>query len=124
MELSLEGLTLHVADVERAREFYQRLPGAVLVDHRPGQFALLQIGKARLGLLTRRYLPAGAPGFHLEISTAAAAVDEAYERVRSAGIQPDGPPTDRGWGERTFHVTDPDGNQIEFDSRLGEADRT
>jgi lactoylglutathione lyase len=123
MHLSLEGLTLHVADVERSREFYQRLPGAVLVGHRPGQFALLQIGKARLGLLARRFLPEGAPGFHLELSTSLAGVDELYEEVRSAGLTPDAPPTDRAWGERTFHVTDPDGNELEFDSRLGESDQ-
>jgi lactoylglutathione lyase len=122
MQASLEGLTLHVADVERSRAFYERLPGAVVLSHRPGQFALLQIGKTRLGLLTRRFLAAGAPGFHLEISTEAAGVDELYEHVRSAGLEPDGPPANRAWGERTFHVTDPDGNLVEFDSRLGEVE--
>ena len=119
METSLEGLTLHVDDVERSRDFYLRIPGAVLVDHRPGDFALLQIGGARLGLLTTRYLRGGGPGFHMEISTSSDAVDALYEQVRAAGIEPDGPPADRSWGERTFHVTDPDGNLIEFDSRGG-----
>jgi catechol 2,3-dioxygenase-like lactoylglutathione lyase family enzyme len=121
MNASLEGLTLHVADVERSRAFYECLPGAVLVNHRPGQFALLQIGRTRLGLLTSRFLPPGAPGFHLEISTGASGVDALYDAVRAAGLEPEGSPTNRSWGERTFHVTDPDGNLIEFDSRLGDA---
>jgi uncharacterized glyoxalase superfamily protein PhnB len=38
--------------------------------------------------------------------------------LRDAGIEPDGPPANRSWGERTFHVSDPDGNRIEFDSQL------
>jgi catechol 2,3-dioxygenase-like lactoylglutathione lyase family enzyme len=43
MAISLTGLTLHVADVDRARDFYMRIPGAVLVLHHPGNFALIQI---------------------------------------------------------------------------------
>jgi lactoylglutathione lyase len=122
METSLEGLTLHVESVERSRDFYLGIPGAQLLHERGDEFALLQIGGARLGLLNRRVLRAGGPGFHMEISTSATAVDDLYERVRAAGIEPDGPPRDRPWGERTFHATDPDGNLVEFDSRLGETE--
>ncbi len=104
----------------RSREFYTRLPGAVLLQHRPGEFALIGIGKARLGLLARRFLREGAPGFHLEVSAREGA-DQLYDEVRAAGVQTDGPPRDHSWGDRTFHATDPDGNLIEFDSSLGAA---
>jgi lactoylglutathione lyase len=117
MQASLEGLTLHVEDVERSRDFYARLPGAVIEVHRPGEFALFRIGQARLGLLNRNYLVGDGPGFHVEISTAEGAVDDLYEQVRAAGIEPVGPPANRPWGERTFHVKDPDGNLLEFDDR-------
>ena len=43
-DITLEGLSLHVSDVERSIEFYSRIPGAQLVGHRPGQFARFQIG--------------------------------------------------------------------------------
>lgn len=119
MDISLAGLTLHVEDVERSRDFYMRIPGAVLLQHRPGEFALLQFGAGRLGLLTNRYVGgAGGPGFHVELSASLAGVDSVYEQVRANGIEPQEAPTDRSWGERTFHVSDPDGNLIEFDSRL------
>ena len=108
MKSSLDGVTLHVADVEVSRTFYERIPGAVLQQHRPGQFALFQIGAGRLGLLQL------GKGFHVEISTDD--VDDLYTQVRAGGIEPDGPPQDRPWGERTFTATDPDGNTIEFDS--------
>ncbi|HYW23721.1 MAG TPA: VOC family protein [Terriglobales bacterium] len=120
MRTSLEGLTLHVASVERSRDFYLAIPGAQLLHERGDQFALLQIGRTKLGLLNRRVLRAGGPGFHMEISTSATGVDDLYEQVRAAGIEPEGPPRNRSWGERTFHATDPDGNLVEFDSRLEE----
>src|SRR5258708_17448893 len=117
----LEGLTLPVADVQRSRDFYLRIPGVTVEYQRPGEFALLRIGSGRLGLIARALLPAESPRFHVEVSTTAAGVDELYERVRAAGIEPDGPPEDRAGGERAFHLTDPDGSSIEFDSRAGGA---
>ena len=106
VEASFQGLTLHVRDVERSREFYERLPGLSLQHHRPGQFALFQIGDTLLGLLQL------GSGFHLELVTDD--LDALHAELLSRGIEPKGPPRDRSWGERTFIVADPDGNQIEF----------
>jgi catechol 2,3-dioxygenase-like lactoylglutathione lyase family enzyme len=107
MRASLAGLTFHVLDVERSREFYARIPGAVLEAHRPGEFALFRIGKAHLGLLQSK-----RTGLHLEVDTTD--LDEFYQRLVAAGVEPEGAPLDRPWGERTFNVRDPDGNLIEF----------
>lgn len=104
---SLEGLTFHVRDVEQSRQFYERIPGAVLVSHRPGEFALFRIGKAHLGLLQSKKV-----GMHLEVNTPD--VDEFHEELIAAGVEAVSPPRDRPWGERTFTVRDPDGNLIEF----------
>jgi len=41
-------------------------------------------------------------------------VDAMYERVRCAGGSPDAPPSDATWGERYFHVRDPDGHELSF----------
>jgi len=105
--VSFEGLTLHVKDVERTRDFYARIPGVELEDHRPGEFTLFRIGDGWLGLLRAR-----ERGFHIEF--AVADLDEAYAGLRKRGIEPNGQPRQRSWGERTFVVVDPDGNQIEF----------
>ena len=105
--LSFEGLTLHVKDVERACDFYARIPGVELERHRPGEFALFRIGDAWLGLLRAR-----DPGFHIEF--AVPDLDEAYTALHKRGIEPRGQARQRSWGERTFMVVDPDGNQIEF----------
>lgn len=41
-------------------------------------------------------------------------VDAMYERVRSIGAEPEAAPSDAPWGERFFHVRDPDGHELSF----------
>lgn len=105
---SLEGLTLHVADLERSVEFYAKIPGARVLTHRPGVFAMVQIGNARLGLLAR----AQNLGFHLEVETAD--LGAMYAQLQAAGIEPSTPPQKKAWGGMEFMVADPDGNIVEF----------
>src|SRR5690242_2646930 len=93
--VSLTGLTLHVADVERSREFYSRIPGTRLVHHRPGEFALFMVGGGRLGLL--QY----GKGFHMEWETPD--LDAMYAQLREVGIEPESPPQKRAWGRTDFH---------------------
>ena len=41
-------------------------------------------------------------------------VDALHARVVANGYQPDTLPRDAEWGERFFHVTDPDGHELSF----------
>jgi len=114
MTVSLAGLTLHVSDVDRSLEFYRRLPGASILFHMPGRFALLRLGQGRLGLLADQKRP-----FHVELEVPD--LDAAAAQLRSLGLEIDGP-TQRQWGERDVLVHDPDGNLLEFAApRGGEA---
>ena len=111
MTISLVGLTLHVADVDRSVEFYRRLPGAAVLFHLPGRFAMLRLGGGRLGLLADRKRP-----FHVELEVPDLA--EAAAELRRLGCEVDGP-TRRQWGEEDVLVTDPDGNLLEFAAPRG-----
>jgi catechol 2,3-dioxygenase-like lactoylglutathione lyase family enzyme len=111
-QVSLAGLTLHVADLERSVAFYQKLPGAEVQVFQPGLFAMVRIGAGRIGLLQR-----AAGRFHVELEVED--LDAYYEQVREAGIQPKGPPVKHPWGERDFVVVDPDGFQLEFEAAEG-----
>ncbi len=111
MTISLVGLTLHVADVDRSVEFYRRLPGAAVLFHLPGRFAMLRLGAGRLGLLADRKRP-----FHVELEVPDLA--EAAAELRRLGCEVDGP-TRRQWGEEDVLVTDPDGNLLEFAAPRG-----
>lgn len=106
MGVSLVGLTLHVADVERSVSFYKRLPDTSVLFHMPGKFALLSVGTGRLGLLQDRKRP-----FHIEVDCQD--LDATCALLKEAGFQTDGPTT-RTWGERDVLVIDPDGNLVEF----------
>ena len=41
-------------------------------------------------------------------------VDKMYERVLECNIKPLTRPADAPWGERYFHLCDPDGNELSF----------
>jgi uncharacterized glyoxalase superfamily protein PhnB len=41
-------------------------------------------------------------------------VDSLHARVIAAGYRPDTAPRDATWGERFFHLTDPDGHELSF----------
>ncbi|MBV9709610.1 MAG: VOC family protein [Ktedonobacteraceae bacterium] len=110
INISMEGLTLRVADVERSLAFYQMLPSVEVVVHRPGEFALLSIGKGMVGLL--KY---GAT--HVEFGTSD--VDGLYRHLKDVGFPVEGEPSQKPWGEYTFTVHDPDGHVLEFDDSHG-----
>jgi catechol 2,3-dioxygenase-like lactoylglutathione lyase family enzyme len=113
----LDGVTLEVEDVERSKEFYQRIPGVVLEMNLPPEFILLRMGDFHIGLLKLGSpgLPEGiSRGFHLEALTKDGDLDELHKVLGDAGVKALGPPKEQRWGERTFEVIDPDGNHIEF----------
>ena len=41
-------------------------------------------------------------------------VDALYDRALAAGYQPAAVPHDAEWGERFFHLIDPDGHELSF----------
>lgn len=41
-------------------------------------------------------------------------VDGLHARLVAAGYIPSAPPRDASWGERFFHIADPDGHEISF----------
>ena len=112
--LSLEGVTMRVEDVDRSVEFYMKLPGAKIITHHKGVFALIRIGSGRLGL---QQMPS-APLFHLEFETTGD-LDTLDTQFRAAGMEHVKKPAQKSWGEVDFTVRDPDGNILEFDT-IGE----
>ena len=110
-QISLEGLTIRVEDVERSLAFYTKLPGAQVVIHRKGIFALVRIGTGRLGLLQQP----SAPLFHLELETLDD-LETLAQQLQASGIDQVKKPARKKWGEVDFTVRDPDGNVLEFDT--------
>jgi catechol 2,3-dioxygenase-like lactoylglutathione lyase family enzyme len=106
MSVSVAGVTLHVADIDRSLAFYRALPGAQVHFHMPGQFAVVQFGAGRIGLLADQKRQ-----FHVELEVPD--LDAAAATLKELGVKFDGPTT-RPWGERDVLVHDPDGYLVEF----------
>jgi len=70
--------------------------------------------RGRAILTSSPSLPSGTgPGWGRVIFHVAD-VDELYDRARAAGCQPATAPRDAEWGERFFHLVDPDGHELSF----------
>ena len=41
-------------------------------------------------------------------------VEAFYRHALEQGLAPDSAPADAAWGERYFHITDPDGHELSF----------
>ncbi|MEE9211738.1 MAG: VOC family protein [Phycisphaeraceae bacterium] len=106
----ISAITLAVRDMARAVEFYQALGFKPAHGNAQSSFISLRAGEAFVNLaLTRAYQGRwwGRAIFRVR------GVDRHYRQLVDAGLRPD-PPTDAAWGERFFHITDPDGHELSF----------
>jgi len=113
----ISAVTLATQDMARAVRFYQALGFALRHGGASASFSSLHAGTGFLNLIAQ---PAGRSWswwgrviFHV------AEVDALYRRALAAGLRPEAPPRDAPWGERYFHLTDPDGHELSFARPLG-----
>ena len=112
----ISAITLATHDMGRAVRFYRALGFIVRSGGEGASFTSLHAGLSYLNLIAqraeRRWSWWGRVIFHV------ADVDAFHERARSAGLRPDGAPENASWGERFFHLTDPDGHELSFATPL------
>jgi len=111
---SISAITLATHDMARAVAFYAAL-GFVLKDGGPHErFTSFHAGAGYLNLVAapeRTWSWWGRAIFYV------GDVDAMHERVIAAGFTPAFAPRDAPWGERYFHLTDPDGHELSFARR-------
>lgn len=108
---SLSAVTLVTGDMAAAVDFYETLGFAVLYGGRDTEFTSFQVGTGFVNLqqaVRTRHKIWGRVIFWV------ADVDALYRRAISAGLQPSTEPRDAEWGERYFHILDPDGHELSF----------
>lgn len=113
----MNALTLATADMDRAVDFYEALGFACEFGGRGTNFTTFRIPSGQaLNLIAddraREVNFWGRVIFHVSD------VDAMHARVLAAGFTPEAPPRDAEWGERYFHLTDPDGHELSFARRL------
>jgi catechol 2,3-dioxygenase-like lactoylglutathione lyase family enzyme len=109
---SISAITLATHDMPRAVRFYRSLGFEILHGGETEAFTSFRAGSGYLNLIAqgvdKQWSWWGRVIFYV------ADVDALYERARSAGWQPSTMPRDAEWGERYFHLTDPDGHELSF----------
>jgi uncharacterized glyoxalase superfamily protein PhnB len=108
----ISAVTLATHDMRRAVRFYHMLGFQLLYGGEDATFSSFHAGGNFLNLIAqspeRRWSWWGRLIFY------ASDVDALYSRLVAAGCPPDTAPRDAEWGERFFHLTDPDGHELSF----------
>jgi catechol 2,3-dioxygenase-like lactoylglutathione lyase family enzyme len=114
---AISAVTLATHDMGRALRFYQALGFPLRYGGGAAEFTSLSAGNACLNLTTegseRNWSWWGRIIFYVSD------VDALYRQALAQGLHPETEPHDATWGERYFHITDPDGHQLSFAAPLG-----
>ena len=109
---SLSAVTLATHDMVQAVAFYRMLGFEIAHGGDDAAFTSFRAGSGYLNLIAqpaeRRWSWWGRVIFYH------ADVDALHAAVIAAGYRPDTAPRDAEWGERFFHLTDPDGHELSF----------
>ena len=109
---SISAITLATFDMARSVRFYRALGFTLRHGGEQASFTSFVVGASYLNLVdqSEEYtLPWwGRVIFYVSD------VDALYEHAVSERLSPDTTPRDAEWGERYFHITDPDGHELSF----------
>lgn len=110
MITALSAVTLATRDMATAVRFYRLCGFEMLYGGESASFTSFRAGASYLNLSVE---PAEIKWWGRAIFYESD-VDGLYTRLVAARVEPQAPPRDAPWGERFFHVTDPDGHEISF----------
>jgi len=106
----ISAVTFAVRDMARSIEFYEKLGFELLYGGDRAGFSSLKAGEAFVNLVVSSEYEHGWWG---RVIFRVDDVDGEYRVLRGKGLEPQ-PPKDAPWGERFFHVLDPDGHELSF----------
>ena len=114
---SISAITLATHDMGRAVRFYSVLGFEIIFGGEAAAFTSFRAGRCYLNLIAQ---PAERTwSWWGRVIFYDTDVDALHARAIAAGLRPDTAPRDAEWGERFFHITDPDGHELSFAWPLG-----
>ena len=109
---SISAVTLATHDMSRSVRFYAALGFELRYGGEQASFTSFHVGTSYLNVIAapaeRRWTWWGRVIFHVDD------VDALYKRAFDHGFIAASAPEDASWGERYFHITDPDGHELSF----------
>ena len=109
---SISAVTLATHDMVRSVEFHTSLGFRLRYGGPGAEFSNFAIGDGFLNLIAQPAKQQWSWWGRLVLHVTD--VDAPYERAIRMGLTPAAPPRDAEWGERYFHLTDPDGREVSF----------
>lgn len=114
--VSISAVTLATHDMARSFEFYTSLGFEI---HHGGPEASFTSYTAGDGFLNVIAQPADKQwSWWGRLIIYVSDPDDMYQRATAAGLSPEAPPRDAEWGERYFHISDPDKHELSFATPL------
>ena len=110
---SISAITLVTIDMDKAVSFYQALGFHLLYGGPEEPFTSFRVGAGYLNLQSD---PAASAQRAIwgRVVFWVRDVDAMYQRAVEARFVPESAPSDAPWGERYFHLRDPDGHELSF----------
>jgi len=108
---ALSAITLATHDMGRAVRFYEALGFPLKFGGPQEPFTSFAFGTSFLNLIADTRGPVNWWG---RVIIYVSDVDAIYRKALAAGLRPEFAPADAPWGERYFHITDPDGHELSF----------
>ena len=109
----ISAVTLLTGRMAEAVAFYEALGFRLLYGGPHAPFTSFGVGEGYLNLQADAAAPPREPIWGRVIFWVAD-VDVMHARARAHGYEPEMAPADAPWGERYFHVLDPDGHELSF----------
>ena len=109
---AISAVTLLTADMARAVRFYEGLGFVRKCGGPQAPFTTFAVGGTYLNLAAKR--SETSPSSWGRVIFYVSDVDAFYNRATEAGMSPQFPPRNADWGERYFHLSDPDGHELSF----------
>ena len=106
----ISAVTLAVRDMSRSVAFYQAIGLEVLYGGAQATFTSFRLGDTFLNLILT---PTYAGHWWGRLIFRVDKVDDLHATFMARGMQPESP-RDGSWGERYFHIKDPDGHELSF----------
>jgi catechol 2,3-dioxygenase-like lactoylglutathione lyase family enzyme len=117
--VSISAVTLATHDMARAVQFYRTLGFTLCYGGPDADFTTLKAGTSYLNLIAQP--EAHSWSWWGRVIFRVTDVDDFHARAVATGLHPASAPADAPWGERFFHLTDPDGHELSFAQPLDRA---
>jgi catechol 2,3-dioxygenase-like lactoylglutathione lyase family enzyme len=108
---ALSAVTLATRDMARAVHFYQALGFSLKAGGAQAAFSSFALGHSFLNLIAEPHAPNAWWG---RVIIHVSDVDAMHRKAIESGFSPLFAPSDAPWGERYFHIADPDGHELSF----------